>query len=85
IDSGVFVERVRLQKRPSPAPGNYLNTLQNCVNCTAFDPMLMVEEADGAYSLQKGRGRSDADALFQAGDAIAPSDDTAQRSVTHAI
>lgn len=85
IDGGVLVERVRLQKRPSPAAGNYFNTLQNCVNCTPFDPMLMIEEADGEYQLQRNRGRDDAGAFFQAGDAIAPSTNTDVRSAENPV
>jgi M6 family metalloprotease-like protein/uncharacterized protein (TIGR03382 family) len=81
VDSGVFIERVRLQKRPASAPGSYLATLQNCVNCVAFDPMLMVEEADGAYDLQRGEPRDDAADLFQSGQAIGPSTNLAARSV----
>ncbi len=85
IDSGVLVERVRLAKRPSPTPGDYFNTLQSCVNCTPFDPMLMIEEADGNYDLQLNRGRDDASDLFQSGDAVAPSTDTAARSAAHVV
>jgi M6 family metalloprotease-like protein len=85
VDAGVFVERVRLQKRPSPTPGSYLSTLQSCMNCTAFDAMLMVEEADGRYDLQLGRRRDDDGDLFQAGQGMGPSDDVAPRSTTHAV
>ena len=85
VDRGVFVERVQLDKRPSPAPGNYLNTLQNCVDCTAFDPMLMVEEADGRYDLQLGRPRNDAADLFHDGDSVGPSDDTQPRTTTRPV
>ena len=85
VDSGVLVQRVRLQKRPSPEPGSYLSTLQSCVDCVAFDSMLMVEEADGRYDLQHNGRRDDAADLFQAGQGIAPSDDTAPRSMTHAV
>jgi len=81
VDSGVFVERVQLSKRPLPTAGNYFTTLQNCVNCTPFDAMLMAEEADGDYDLQKNRGRDDTTALFQSGDSIAPSTNTAPRSL----
>ena len=85
IDSGVLVERVRLAKRPSPTPGGYFTTLQNCVNCTPFDAMLMVEEADGNYDMQQNRGRDDAHALFQTGDAMGPSTDTRPRSRAHPV
>jgi M6 family metalloprotease-like protein len=85
IDSGVVVERVQLNKRPDPAKGKYLATLQHCVNCDAFDPMLMIEEKSGAYDLQFGRGRDDVKALFQAGDTMGPSTDTAPRSLSHPV
>lgn len=85
IDSGVLVQRVRLSKRPSPTPGDYFNTLQACVNCTPFDAMLTVEEADGNYDLQLNRGRDDDGDLFQSGDAIGPSTDTQQRSANHVV
>lgn len=85
IDAGVVVERVRLQKRPSPERGQYLNTLQNCVNCTAFDSFLSIEQADGLFQLESGFGTDDADDLFLAGDEIAPSDDVEPRSVGHAV
>ena len=85
VDSGVFVERVRLSRRPSGAAGNYLQTLQECVNCRPFDSMLTVEEADGAYDLQRNRGRNDAADLFQAGQGMAPSDDTAPRNAENLV
>jgi M6 family metalloprotease-like protein/uncharacterized protein (TIGR03382 family) len=85
VDSGVFIERVRLARRPSGTPGSYLQTLQECVNCRAFDSMLTVEEADGAYDLQRRRARNDAADLFQAGQGMAPSDDTAPRSARNLV
>lgn len=85
IDSGVFIERVRLARRPSGSAGSYLQTLQECVNCRAFDSMLTVEEADGAYDLQRSRPRNDAADLFQAGQGMAPSDDTAPRDATNLV
>jgi M6 family metalloprotease-like protein len=85
VDAGVLVQRVRLAKRPPPTPGSYFNTLSDCVNCTAFDGMLTVEEADGAYDLQRGRARADAADLFVAGGVLGPSDDTAPRTVERAV
>ncbi len=85
VDAGVFVQRVRLQKRPSPEPGSYLATLQSCVNCTPFDTLTMVEEADGAYDLQAGRPRNDADDLWTTGHEFGPSADVAPRSLTHPV
>jgi M6 family metalloprotease-like protein len=85
VDSGVLLQRVRLQKRPEPEPGSYLSTLQSCVNCTAFDSLLMVEEADGRYDLQFGRPRDDDSDLFDAGQGIGPSADTAPRGLAHAV
>ncbi len=85
IDAGVVVERVRLQKRPSPDRGQYFATLQDCVNCTAFDSFLSIEQADGLFQLESGFGTDDADDLFLAGDEIAPSDDVAPRSASHAV
>lgn len=82
---GVVVERVRLQKRPSPERGRYLQTLSKCVNCTPFDSFLSIEQADGAFDLENGRGRSDLEDLFQAGDEIGPSDDVSPRSFDHAV
>ena len=84
-DHGVYVERVQLAKRPSPAAGNYFNTLQNCVNCEAFNPMLMIEEADGDYDLQFGRGRDDTNDFFAVGDEIGPSDDTSPRGINNPV
>ena len=85
IPFGVVVERVRLQKRPSPDRGQYFGTLQNCVNCVPFDQFLAIEQADGSFDLERGRARDDADDLFLAGSEIAPSDDTAARSLSHAV
>ena len=51
VSSGVLIERVRLARRPLPAPGSYFSTLQHCVNCNPFDAMLTIEEADGDYGL----------------------------------
>jgi M6 family metalloprotease-like protein len=85
VDSGVLVQRVRLSKRPSSDSGAYFNTLQSCVNCTPFDTMLMVEEADGNYDLQLNQGRDDDGDLFQSGDTIGPSSDTAARGENHVV
>lgn len=85
IEAGVVVERVRLQKRPSPERGQYFNTLQHCVNCIPYDSFLTIEQADGLFQLERGVGRDDEDDLFLAGDEIAPSDDVAPRGVTHAV
>jgi uncharacterized protein (TIGR03382 family) len=85
VDSGVFVERVRLSRRPSPEPGNYLQTLQQCVNCRAFDSMLTVEEADGAYDLQRNRFRNDVADLFQAGQGMSPSENVQPRSAANLV
>lgn len=85
VGSGVFIERVRLNKRPSSTPGSYLQTLQACVNCEAFDSLLMVEEADGAYDLQFRRARDDAADLFQAGQGMAPSSDIRPRSTSNPV
>ncbi|MBI1945100.1 MAG: hypothetical protein HYS27_05355 [Deltaproteobacteria bacterium] len=85
IEAGVVVERVRLQKRPSPDRGQYLNTLQNCVNCDAYDSFLSIEQADGLFQIERGFGVHDEDDLFLPGDEIAPSDDVLPRSATHAV
>ncbi len=85
IDAGVVVERVRLQKRPSPDRGQYLNTLSSCVNCTAFDTFLNIEQPSQTFDLEAGRPRNDTRDMFQAGDTIAPSDDTAPRSLAHEV
>ena len=85
VDHGVAVFRARFSERPSAGEGGYLGTLADCVNCAPFDGMLMLEEADGAYDLQFGRARSDAEDLFQAGDSIGPSDDTTRRSLNHPV
>jgi M6 family metalloprotease-like protein/uncharacterized protein (TIGR03382 family) len=85
VDSGVFIERVRLSRRPAGAAGNYLQTLQECVNCRPLDSLLTVEEADGAYDLQRNRARNDAADLFQAGQAMAPSDDTEPRNAGNLV
>lgn len=85
IPFGVVVERVRLQKRPSPERGQYFGTLQNCVNCVPFDQFLAIEQADGQFDLERGRARDDGEDLFLAGSAIAPSEDTAARSLAHAV
>jgi M6 family metalloprotease-like protein len=82
---GVVVERVRLQNEPSPDRGDYFNTLQNCVNCEAFDTFLSIEQADGRFDLENRRGRDDADDLFLADDVIEPSIDEAPRTVDHQV
>lgn len=85
IEAGVVVERVRLQKRPSPDRGQYLNTLQQCVNCVPFDSFLTIEQADGLFQLENGFGRDDDGDLFLEGDEIGPSDDLEPRTTTHAV
>ncbi len=85
IPGGVLLERVRLSKLPAPDPGRFLRTLSNCVNCSAWDPLVMIEEADGRYDLQTGGPVDDAADLFLTADAIGPSTDTSPRSATHPI
>ena len=85
VDAAVVVERVRLAKRPSPERGNYLGTLQNCVNCEPYNAFLSLEQADGLFQLERGLSRNDEDDLFLAGDEIGPSDDTEPRTATHAV
>ena len=85
VDSGVLIERVRLSRRPGAAPGSYFSTLQDCVDCNAFDAMLTIEEADGDYGLQRGLARDDGDDLFAAGEALAPSTNTRARAATNAV
>jgi hypothetical protein len=84
-DRGVVVERVRLQKRPSPEPGQYVNSLTNYVNDDPDDYFLGIEQADGLFDLERGRARKDNDDLFGAGDSIGPSDDTAPRAADHRV
>lgn len=85
VDAAVVVERVRLAKRPSPERGNYLGTLQNCVNCEPYNAFLSLEQADGLFQHERGLSRDDEDDLFLAGDEIGPSDDTEPRTATHAV
>ena len=85
IPGGVLVERVRLSKLPAPDPGRFLRTLANCVNCTAWDPLVMIEEADGQYDLQANGPVDDASDLFLVSDAIGPSTDTSPRNASHPI
>lgn len=85
VEAGVVVERVRLQKRPSPERGNYLRTLQNCVNCEPYNGFLGIEQADKLFQLERGLSRNDEDDLFLAGDEIGPSDDVEPRTATHAV
>jgi M6 family metalloprotease-like protein len=82
---GVAVMRVSLAHWPDPDEGGYLNTLANCVNCDAFDGLLMVEEADGRYDLQLGDPRDDEDDLFHEGDALLPSEDIERRTLAHRV
>jgi hypothetical protein len=82
--AGVVIERVRMEEQPSPERGQYLDTLSNCVNCTPFDSFLSIEQADGAFGLEFSRAVEDED-LFLPGDEIAPSDDTAPRSLDHPV
>jgi len=84
-DFGVVVTRVRLEKRPSPQARQYLNTLQNCVNCDPFDAFLSIEQADGRFDLESARSRDDANDLFLDGDEIAPSEDTEPRTSAHRV
>jgi M6 family metalloprotease-like protein len=84
-DRGVLVERVRLQKRPSPEPGSYPGTLANYVNDDPDDAFLIIEQADGLFDLERGRARKDNDDMFKAGDSIGPTDDTAPRTGTHRV
>lgn len=85
IPAGVVIERVRLQKRPSPERGRYFATLQDCVNCVPFDQFLAIEQADGTFDLERRFARDDDEDLFLAGSVLAPSDDTAQRSLDHLV
>jgi len=85
VPSGVVIERVNLQHRPAPAPGSYFQTLQECVNCRPFDSMLIIEERDGNYDLQRNRARDDESDLFQTGTALLPSDNTSPRNAQNPV
>lgn len=86
VPGGVLVERVRLPRLPAPQPGKFINTLMECVNCERWDPLTLIEQADGRHDLQlKTRGREDAEDLFLAMDAISSSTDTAPRSDDHLV
>jgi hypothetical protein len=85
VPFGVVIERVRLQKRPSPQRGRYFDTLQNCVNCLPFDTFLAIEQADGLFELERQLPRDDDEDLFLAGSAIAPTDDTEPRTLDHRV
>ncbi|MBI5497868.1 MAG: hypothetical protein HY904_22865 [Deltaproteobacteria bacterium] len=85
VPGGVVVQRVRLDQLPSPNEGSFLGTLANCVNCSAWDPMLLVEQADGRYDLQQSLPRADADDLYRENDALLPSTDTQPRGASHMV
>lgn len=85
VASGVLVERVRLSKMPNTQRGRYLGTLANCVNCSAWDPLLLMEQADGLQHLQLGQARNDDQDMYMPGDMIEPSSDTAARNASHLV
>jgi hypothetical protein len=69
---GLVVQHVNLRRLPSPADNSFLTTIVHCVNCDAWDPMLMLEQADGRFDLQMGLPSIDEDDLFRDGDALRP-------------
>ncbi|MFO0722763.1 MAG: MYXO-CTERM sorting domain-containing protein [Myxococcota bacterium] len=85
IAGGVVLERVRLSKLPAPDPGRFLRTLANCVNCAPWDPLVMIEEADGRYDLEAGDPVDDAADLFVVPRSIGPSTDTSPRGANHLV
>jgi M6 family metalloprotease-like protein len=73
-ERGLAVYHVNLNRYPSPNAGQWLLRLVNCLNCDPWRPMLMSEQADGLFELQKpGFRRDDEGDLFRAGDMLVPS------------
>jgi hypothetical protein len=71
---GLSVTHVNLAKYPDGTEHSWPLRLFNCLNCDRWDPMLMNEQADGKFELQRpGRRRDDIGDLFQVGDEFKPS------------
>ena len=73
---GLAVTHVNLDKYPDGRPDTWPIRLINCLNCDRWRPMLMNEQADGKFELQKpGFRRDDLGDLFQPGHELLPSAD----------
>jgi len=71
---GLSITHVNLRKAPTDAPDAWpLRLGGGCVNCDVWGPMLMNEQADSKFELQRpGSRRDDAHDLFHAGDSFVP-------------
>ena len=76
LDRGLAITHVNLDKYPDGRPDTWPIRLINCLNCERWEPLLMNEQADGKFELQKpGNRRDDLGDLFQPGDSFGPSSD----------
>jgi M6 family metalloprotease-like protein len=76
VTRGLAIYHVNLDRYPSERDGQWALRLVDCLNCEPWAPMLMNEQADGLFELQRpGFRRDDRGDLFQPGDELVPSPD----------
>lgn len=76
LTRGLAITHVNLDQYPDGRPDTWPIRLLNCLNCEPWEPLLMNEQADGKFELQKpGFRRDDLGDLFQPGQELVPSAD----------
>lgn len=77
MPGGLAIYHIDESKLPGDDPLAFILTIVQCVQCDAWSPLIMLEQADGLFELQKSTGnRDDAGDLFHAGDSFPASEDT---------
>ncbi|MDP7038281.1 MAG: immune inhibitor A [Myxococcota bacterium] len=67
--AGLAIHHIDELQLPGDDPLAFILTIAECVQCDAWAPLIMTEQADGLFELQKAPGNRDDDGdLFGAGD-----------------
>ena len=69
--AGLAIHHIDESQLPGDDPLAFILTIAQCVQCDAWAPLIMIEQADGLFELQKAPGKRDDDGdLFGVGDAF---------------
>jgi M6 family metalloprotease-like protein len=69
--AGLAIHHIDESQLPGDDPLAFILTIAQCVQCDAWAPLIMIEQADGLFELQKAPGKRDDDGdLFWVGDAF---------------
>lgn len=67
---GLAVYHVDENKLPDPGAWSFVQTVQNCVNCDEWHPLIMNEQPDGLFQIQFGKSEDANICLFHSGKSM---------------